>query len=97
VTLTQATVWAGRAKDQAYRDPGLRITRVALNQIRLEVERPARGVVLAAPDGSCWRDNMFDLLPGVPQIVEATGDLGALKTLRVSCLAFVDREIAVTG
>ncbi len=92
--IARAAYWPGRAKDQTYRDPGLQITRVAQNQIKLEVERPARGVVLSAPDGSRWRDAMFDLLPGDSQIVESIGAIEGSE-IRVSCLAFVDRAFSI--
>jgi beta-mannosidase len=85
VVLARAVRWPEPPKNHTYPDPGLSITPEGDNQLRVSVERPARGVYLTAPGTVMWSDNMLDLIPGDPQITRATG-LGSTAEIRVQHL-----------
>jgi beta-mannosidase len=70
--IARGTLWPEPFKYLTLPDPQLEIVRLGNDKLRLKVARPAKGILLAAPDVK-WSDNMLDLLPGEPQEVTALG------------------------
>jgi beta-mannosidase len=71
--VARATLWPEPFKYLTLPDPGLEVTRLDENRLRLSVTRPAKGVWLEAEPGTRWSDNMLDLLPGNERIITTQG------------------------
>ncbi|HEX2619381.1 MAG TPA: glycoside hydrolase family 2 protein, partial [Phototrophicaceae bacterium] len=80
--IARGVSWADLPKYASYPDPGLKLTWLDAGRVQLEVERPARGVVLQTSAAVKLSDNMLDLMPGDPQIIEVEGLDGAEITVR---------------
>lgn len=74
----RATLWPEPFKFYRFPDPGLRVEPIARDQLRLSVERPAKGVFLEA-ENAVWDDNFLDLMPGDEQVVAVRGLSGAVR------------------
>lgn len=71
--LARTALWPEPLKYVHLPDPGLRITRLAADQVELRCSRPAKGIWLAAGDAIAWDDNNIDLLPDEPRVITAGG------------------------
>jgi beta-mannosidase len=73
--MNDATVQARAAlfpepfKYHNFDDPGLEVQSINATQLRITARQPAKGVYLRSPELS---DNMLDVVPGDPQILETT-------------------------
>ncbi|KAK0467544.1 glycoside hydrolase superfamily [Armillaria novae-zelandiae] len=62
--------WPQLYKYQALPDPRLKVT-VTENRVELQVEKPAKCMLLTTKSNVTWSDNTIDLMPGEKRIVEA--------------------------
>lgn len=67
----RAALWPEPFKYLTLPDPGIELTRLAADRLRLRAARPAKGVWLWSEQPARWSDNMLDLLPGDEQIIHA--------------------------
>ncbi|HEY8745355.1 MAG TPA: hypothetical protein VIU62_19880, partial [Chloroflexota bacterium] len=79
--VARAALWPEPFKYLTLPDPGLQIERLSNDRLRLTVQRPAKGVLLAADPDQRWGDNLLDLQPDDDQIVSAPG-IGDAVTAR---------------
>jgi beta-mannosidase len=68
----RATLWPYPFKYLHIPDPGVTQERLEAGSLRLETQRPAKGVWLSTRDNAVWSDNMLDLFPDDPQLVHVT-------------------------
>lgn len=69
-----AMAWREPYRALALPDPGLTVTRLGHDRLRLEVTRPAKGVWLSAPgEEIAWSDNMLDMAPEDSTEIHAPG------------------------
>ena len=80
--LARATLWPEPFKYLRLPDPELQVMRLADDKVQVQVARPAKGVFLWTDKPLNWSDNMLDLMPGEPRIVEAPGLGTAALTVR---------------
>lgn len=74
----RSALWPEPFKFYRLPDPGLKLEWAAPGELRLSVERPAKGVYLMDED-AVWEDNFLDLMPGDPQTVKVKGLTRAVK------------------
>nr|BBH90387.1 beta-mannosidase [Thermosporothrix sp. COM3] len=71
--LARASLWPEPFKYLTLPDPGVTVERLDEQTVRVQAQRPAKGVYLTANDGVKWSDNMLDVFPGDPQVLVAEG------------------------
>ncbi|HLG78189.1 MAG TPA: glycoside hydrolase family 2 protein [Ktedonobacteraceae bacterium] len=71
--VARATLWPEPFKYLTIPDPEISLQRVGPETVLVRARRPAKGVWLSAADHVTWSDNMLDLLPHDPQLIQATG------------------------
>lgn len=71
--LARAALWPEPFKYLTIPDPAISLVKLGEDQLRVQAQRPAKGVWLSTTRPLRWSDNMLDLLPGQPQIVTASG------------------------
>lgn len=72
--LARVALWPEPFKYLHLPDPAIEVTRLSDNQVRVQSQRPAKGVVLAAKGVTSWSDNFLDVLPDDPQVITFKGD-----------------------
>jgi beta-mannosidase len=74
VVIARSTLWPEPFKYFALSEPSIMVERLGDDRLRIEASRPAKGVWLTTDDKHVtWSDNMIDLVPGRPQVIEAAG------------------------
>ncbi|WP_235932493.1 beta-mannosidase [Dictyobacter arantiisoli] len=71
--VARATLWPEPFKYLSLPDPEIEIEQIDENSISVTAKRPAKGVWLNAPGNLTWSDNMLDVLPNDPQIIQVKG------------------------
>jgi beta-mannosidase len=71
--VARKVLWPEPFKYLQLPDPHLEITRLDGERLRLQVTRPAKGVVLSSTQEVRWSDNFLDLLPNDAQEILAEG------------------------
>lgn len=90
VVLSRYTDWPQPFRFVDFPDPGLKAV-LQGNKIRLEVERPVKGLVLSVEGDEQvkWSDNALDVNPGDPQDIVFEG-LGDRRIL----VSYMGKEVA---
>jgi beta-mannosidase len=71
--LSRRSVWPEPFKHLTPFDAELTLERLGKDTLRLQVKRPAKGVVLDAGDDVIWQENMLDLVPNREYLIRAVG------------------------
>jgi beta-mannosidase len=66
-------LWPDPVKHFSYPDPHITVQRINTDMIRIQSEKPARGVMLTTVAEVLLSDNYLDLMPGEPQIISGDG------------------------
>lgn len=84
--VARATLWPEPFKYLVLSDPGVTVEHMDDKKICVRTRLPAKGVWLDIDDSAYvqWSDNMLDLFPDDPQIVNSAGLAG--RSVQVTCL-----------
>jgi len=79
VTIARTALWPEPFKYLTLAEPEITLERLDAQTLRIQAQRPAKGVWLSTNDGEVqWSDNMLDLFPNDLQTIKAQG-LGDAK------------------
>ena len=71
--VARAALWPASLRDRPPADPGITVSPIGDGRFEVRSERPAKGVWLDAGPDVRWSDDLIDLFPDDPQVLEATG------------------------
>ncbi len=90
--VAYTTCWPEPFKYLTLPNPHITLVRMGDDILKLVAERPAKGVWLEASDSVKWSDNMLDLLPGQPRVIQASGLGDNAVIMRWLGLAVLSKE-----